>query len=93
MNLTSNLKFIRIEENNVKEDELLAVACYFRFYGEECAACVSIDKIGQDYPSYRMIEALSELSDSFNGILNRNDIWFAIVGIVMEFIGERNNED
>jgi hypothetical protein len=54
LQLTKNLQLTSIDENNVQGDKLLAVACYFTFFGEEGVAYISTNKLDGDYPSYGM---------------------------------------
>ena len=86
LQLTKNLQLTSIDENNVQDDKLLAVVCYFTFFGEEGIAYISTNKLDGDYPSYCMTEISSELSDSFNDLLEDDENWQKIVAKVKEYI-------
>jgi hypothetical protein len=88
LQLTKNLQLTSIDENNFQGDKLLAVVCYFTFFGEEGIAYISTNKLDGDYPSYGMTEISSELSDSFNDLLEDDDNWQKIVAKVKEYIKE-----
>lgn len=88
LQLTKNLELTSIGENNVQGDKLLAVVCYFTFFGEEGIAYISTNKLDGDYPSYGMTEISSELSNSFNDLLEDYDNWQKIVAKVKEYIKE-----
>lgn len=88
LQLTKNLQLTSIYENNVQCDKLLAVVCYFTFFGEEGIAYISTNKLDGDYPSYAMTEISSELCDSFNDLLEDDDNWQKIVVKVKEYIKE-----
>jgi hypothetical protein len=88
LQLTKNLQLTSIDENNFQGDKLLAVVCYFTFFGEEGIAYISTNKLDGDYPYYGMTEISSELSDSFNDLLEDDDNWQKIVAKVKEYIKE-----
>lgn len=86
--LTKNLQLISVDENNAQGNKLLAVVCYFKFFDEEGVAYISTDKLDGDYPSYGMTEISSELSGSFNDLLEDEDNWKKIIVKVKEYIKE-----
>lgn len=86
LQLTKNLALTSINENNVQFDKLLAVECYFTFFGEEGVAFISTDRLDGNFPSYGMTEMLTELADSFNELLRDDEIWKKIVAKVKEYI-------
>ena len=88
LQLTKNLKLTSIDENNVQGDKLLAVVCYFTFFGEVGIAYILTNKLDGDYPYYAMTEISSELSDSFNDLLEDDDNWKKIEVKVKEYIKE-----
>jgi hypothetical protein len=67
--LSENLILTAICENNEQDGELIAVECYFNFFGKEGEAYVVIENLDDEYPRYAMTEICSELSDSFNDLL------------------------
>lgn len=86
--LTKNLHLTGVYENNVQGDKLLAVVCYFTFFEEEGLAYISTNKLDSEYPSYGMTEISSELSDSFNELLDDDETWRKIVLRIKEFVKE-----
>ena len=86
LQLTKKLQLTSIDENNFQGDKLLAVVCYFTFFGEEGTAYISTNKLDNGYPSFGMTEMSSELSDSFNELIEDN--WDKIVEKVKEYITE-----
>lgn len=85
LKLTENLILTSIEENNVKAEELISVACYFQFYGKEGIAYVVINSLKSEYPRYGMTEIDSDLSDSFNRLLEDEVNWKKIVRKIRAF--------
>lgn len=88
LELSKNLKLTAISENNWKGGKLIAVVCYFTFFDKEGEAFIVLDKLEGDYPSYAMTEISSELSDSFNDILEEEGNWKKIVLEVKKYIKE-----
>jgi hypothetical protein len=88
LKLSKNLKLTHIDENNYQNGKLIAVVCYFTFFGEDGEAYIVADKLDGDYPSYAMTKISSELSDSFNDLLEDDDNWQKIVAKVKEYIKE-----
>lgn len=90
MDITKNLKLESVQENNAEwgpeGNKLIAVVCYFTFFGEEGEAYLDTDRLDGKYPSYGMTEISSELADSFNEMLEKH--WLAIVAKVKEYIKE-----
>ncbi len=86
LELSKNLQLTFIEDNNVQDGKLLAVVCYFDFFDSEGTAHISTAKLDSEYPSYGMTEIESDLSDSFNSLLE--DYWFKISAKVKEFVQE-----
>lgn len=93
LNLTENLILTSIEENNFKAGKLIAVTCYFQFYGKQGIAYVVIDKLNSEYPRYGMIEITSELSDSFNSLLEDEENWKKIVRRIKSFKKEWDSQN
>lgn len=92
LQLTKNLHLTGVYENNIQGDKLLAVVCYFTFFGEEGLAYIATSKLDSDYPSYGMTEICSELSDSFNELLEDGETWQKIVVRIKEFVKEWKSE-
>ena len=86
LQLSPNLRLIYIDENNYQNGELISVVCYFNFFGQEGEVYISLDKLVGEYPSYGMTEISSELSDSFNDILDNYDNWKKITEEVRKFV-------
>lgn len=86
LELSKNLKLTHIDENNWKDGRLIAVELYFNFFGEDGIAYVAIDKLDVEYPNYAMTEISSELSDSFNDQIEKQDNWIKIVSVVNEYV-------
>lgn len=82
--LSKNLTLQSVQENNFSGNKLKAVVCYFSFFGESGVAYVSTDKMDSEWPSFGMTEISSELSDSFNELLDDN--WEKIVKEIKRFI-------
>jgi hypothetical protein len=88
--LTPNLKLIHIEENNVQDNELIAVCIFFSFYGEEGTAYLTIDKLDSKWSSFALVESCSDLHESFNEQLEKN--WEGIVKAVKSYHEEWKTE-
>ncbi len=86
LELSKNLKLTYITENNWRDGKLIAVQCYFTFFGEHGEAFIVIDKLDGEFPSYAMTEICSELSDSFNDLLEDDDNWEKIVNEVKKYV-------
>lgn len=97
LKLTDNLQLETIIENNWEDNTLIAVECYFKFFGKEGSAYVSIHRLNSDFPSYGLIESSSsELHDSFVSLLNSEEVWKKLSEKINEFIVEEwapNNKD
>lgn len=81
--LTPKLKLNYIDENNVQDNELIAVCCFFSFYGEEGTAYLTIDKLDSEWASFAMVESCSDLHESFEEQLEEN--WEGIVKAVKAY--------
>lgn len=88
LQLTKNLQLTSIDENNYQNGKLLSVVCYFTFFEEEGIAHISTNKLDGEYPSYGMTEISSELSNSFDELLQDKDNWENIVEKVKEYLKE-----
>lgn len=86
VNLSKNLTLTGICENNEEDGKLIAVECFFNFFNEEGSAYVVIENLEDEYPRYAMTEISSELSDSFNDLLEREDYWNKIVEEIKKYI-------
>ena len=84
--LSKNLKLTSVQENNYRNGKLLAVVCYFTFFDEEGVAYIGIDKLDNEHPSFGITEIASELSDSFNKLIEDN--WDKIVVKCKEYLKE-----
>jgi hypothetical protein len=93
LELSKNLKLTHIDVNNCKNGKLIAVVCYFTFFGEHGEAYILVDKLDGDYASYGMTEIYNELSDSFNEQLEDEDNWTKIVSAVKDYIKEWETEN
>lgn len=94
--LSENLTLTAICENNEQDGKLIAVECYFNFFGKEGEAYVVIENLDDEYPRYSMTEICSELSDSFNDLLDDEDNWKKIGAEIKKYIeywNELNSED
>lgn len=91
--LSKNLKLTCIQENNWENGNLIAVICYFDFFGEEGVAYVVVDKIDSEYASYTMTEMTAELSESFNELLDDENNWKKIGIEVKKYIDHWNLEN
>ena len=88
--LTPKLTLNYIEDNNVHDDKLTSVCCFFTFYGEVGTAYLTIDKLTHSEPSFAMVESSGDLHDSFNDQLEEN--WEEIVKNVKAYHDEWKNE-
>jgi len=88
--LTPKLTLNYIEENNVQDDKLIAVCCFFSFYGEEGTAYLTIDKLDSEWASFEMVESCSDLHESFEEQLEEN--WEGIVKAVKTYYEEWKKE-
>lgn len=89
--ITKNLKLIRIEKYNFDDnDKLTTVMCRFDFFTEIGEVLITVNKLGKNYPSYSMTEISSELSDSFNDLLD--DHWDEIALCAKEFVTNYESE-
>jgi|GEM_PF-5307118 len=88
--LTPKLTLNYIEENNVQDDKLIAVCCFFSFYGEEGTAYLTIEKLESECASFAMVESCGDLHDSFNDQLEEN--WKGIVKAVKTYYEEWKKE-
>lgn len=86
LQLSKNLKLISVQENNYQNGKLLAVVCYFTFFDEEGVAYIGTDKLDNEHPSFGMTEIASELSDSFNELIEDN--WYKIASKCKEYVEE-----
>lgn len=87
--ITENLVLQTIIENNWKDNELIAVGCYFSFFGKDCSAYVSTKRLENDYPSYGLIESNSaELHESFKDLLQSEDVWNKLKEKINHFISD-----
>ena len=96
LKLSENLKLIGIQENNSQDNKLITVQCYFDFFGKEGEAFVVIENLDDEYPRYAMTEICSELSDSFNYLLDDEDNWKKIgeeIKKYIEYWNELNSDD
>lgn len=84
--LSKNLNLTSIQENNWKDGKLISVVCFFDFFGEEGEAFVVVDKLESDYPSYAMTEISSELSESFEDLLEDEETWKKIVIEIKKYV-------
>ncbi len=84
--ITKNLKLLSVQENNVQDQKLIAVVCYFEFFGEEGAAYVVVKDLDKPFSSYGMKEMDSELFDSFDELTD--DHWDEIKEEIKKFIEE-----
>ena len=88
--LTPKLTLNYIEENNVQDDNLIAVCCFFSFYGEDGTAYLTMDKLDSEWASFAMVESNGDLHDSFNDQLEEN--WEGIVKSVKAYHEEWKKE-
>ena len=88
--LTPKLTLKYIEENNVQNDKLIDVCCFFSFYGEHGTACLTMDKLDSEWASFAMVEGCGDLHDSFNDQLEEN--WEEIVKAVKTYKEEWEKE-
>ncbi len=94
--LSENLKLTGIQENNSQDNELITVVCYFDFFGKEGEAYVVIENLNDEYPRYAMTEICTELSESFNDLLDDEENWKAIGSEIKKYIeywNELNSDD
>jgi hypothetical protein len=84
--LTENLKLTGIQENNSQDGELITVQCFFEFFGKEGEAYVVLEHLSSEFARYAMTEICSELSDSFNDLLDDDDNWKKIIEAIKEYI-------
>ncbi|MES2379713.1 MAG: hypothetical protein V4538_01640 [Bacteroidota bacterium] len=86
LQLSKNLTLDSIQENNFKANYLIAVVCYFTFFGECATAYISIAKLDGPSPSYAMMEMdEGDLFESFTEKLEDEDIWQQIVTEVKKY--------
>ena len=88
--LTPKLTLNYIEENNVQDDKLIAVCCFFSFYGEEGTAYLTMNELDSDWASFSMVESCGDLLDSFDDQLEEN--WKGIVKAVKTYHEEWKKE-
>lgn len=88
--LTPKLTLNYIEENNVQDDKLIAVCCFFSFYGEGGTAYLTMDELDSEWASFAMVESNGDLHDSFNDQLEEN--WEGIVKAVKAYHEEWKKE-
>jgi hypothetical protein len=96
INLSENLKLTGISENNEQDGKLIAVECFFEFFGKEGQAFVVIERLDEEYPRYAMTEICTELSNSFNDLLDDEKNWKQIVEEIKKYIlvwEELNSDD
>ena len=96
LKLSENLTLRGIQENNSEDNQLITVECYFDFFGKEGTAYVVIENLEDEYPRYAMTEICSELSDSFNDLLDDEDNWKKIGAEIKKYIEywtELNSDD
>lgn len=94
--LSENLTLTGIEENNSENNKLITVQCHFDFFGKDGEAFVVIKRLDEEYPRYAMTEICSELSESFNDLLDDEDTWKKIIEEIKKYIlywNELNFED
>lgn len=84
--LSDNLTLTYITENNEEYGKLITVQLFFDFFGKEGEAFVVIERLDDDFPGYAMTEICSELSDSFNELLDNEDNWKKIVAEIRKYI-------
>jgi len=84
--LTKTLKLTSIQENNFQAGKIKAVICYFEFFEEEGEAWISLSELDSEEARYGITEISEEISDSFNYVLEKEEIWQAIVSEVKEFV-------
>lgn len=96
LKLSKNLTLTGICENNEQDGKLITVECFFNFFNEEGTAYVVIENLDNEYPRYAMTEISSELSDSFNDLLDDEDNWKKIGSEIKKYIEywtELNSDD
>jgi phosphatidylserine/phosphatidylglycerophosphate/cardiolipin synthase-like enzyme len=96
--LSENLTLESVSENNWKDGKLIAVVCYFRFFGSQGEASIFIDELENDRPSYFSISIvkelsdnfkdLKELSDNFKNLLQKEENWKKIILEVKKYTKE-----
>lgn len=73
--LTKNLILQYIEENVVKENKLITVYITFSFFGELGEVYFHLKNLKEEWASYAMTQITSELSDSFNDLLEDDEVF------------------
>lgn len=86
LKLSENLTLTGIQENNSQDNKLITVQCYFDFFGKEGEAFVVIEQLDEEYARYAMTEICSELSDSFNDLLDDESNWKKIGQEIKKYI-------
>jgi hypothetical protein len=92
LNLTKNLILYSIEENMSEGDKLKTVLLSFSFFGEHGEAYLTLQKVEENIPSFAMTEITSELSDSFNELLEDEEVFEQIRKSVLLFSKEFTEE-
>ncbi len=73
--LTENLTLNFIEENFFEGNKLITVELSFTFFGKDCLAYLKIEELDKSWPSYAMTESDGEISESFNSIIEDDDVF------------------
>lgn len=84
INLSKNLILNYIEENMVKDDKLISVELSFSFFNQYGVAYAVIEKLDSGHP-WAMTEITSELSDSFNELLEDEEVYDMIKSKIKEY--------
>lgn len=86
--LSKNLILTGLDENNCQDGKLIAIACFFTFFGEEAEVFIVVKHLTQEEPRYAYTEITSDLSASFNELLEEEDIWTKIVVEAKKYVEE-----
>ncbi len=93
LNLSENLILHYIEENMIKNGNLVSVELHFSFFDKPGTAYVVIDNLEDENPNYAMTEITSELSDSFNDLLEDDFNWEIIQEKIRLYVTEWKKEN
>lgn len=69
---------------------------FFNFFNEQGTAFVVIENLDEEYPRYAMTEISSELTDSFNDLLDDEENWKKLgleIKKYIEYWNELNSEE
>jgi hypothetical protein len=86
--LSKNLTLTGFDENNCQDGKLIAIACFFTFFGKEAEVLIVVKRLDQEEPRYAYTEITSELSASFNELLDEEEIWTKIVIEAKKYVEE-----